>query len=257
MPIETEWSGRDPDKDALRSGIWQKLMAYGAAVTDPVGHIPNFVGAEEAAARLAELSIWRQAQVLKCNPDSPQIPVRRRALEEGKLVYMAVPRLVDERCFVELDPAQLAARGVAPAEAAPWRGALQHGRLVAFEEMRPIDLVISGCVAVSRSGGRTGKGAGFADLELGMLTELGLLRPETPIVTTVHPLQIVDDAQLPMMAHDAALDWIVTPEEAIQTHTPHPRPRGLDWNAIRPEQYATIPVLRLLRARLMNQEEGM
>ena len=35
--------------------------------------------------------------------------------------------------------------------------------------------------------------AGFADLELGLLRQMGLVQADTPIVTTVHPLQIVDN----------------------------------------------------------------
>ena len=33
--------------------------------------------------------------------------------------------------------------------------------------MPKLDFCVVGCVAVTRSGGRTGKGAGFADLEQG------------------------------------------------------------------------------------------
>jgi 5-formyltetrahydrofolate cyclo-ligase len=36
---------------------------------------------------------WPAARVVKANPDAPQLPVRRRALADGKVVYMAVPRL--------------------------------------------------------------------------------------------------------------------------------------------------------------------
>jgi 5-formyltetrahydrofolate cyclo-ligase len=174
--------------------------------------------------------------------------VRLRALRDGKLLYMAVPRLTDARCFVELRADDLAARAIDLADAARWQGALEHGRLVAFEQMQPIDLVVTGCVAVTRSGGRTGKGAGFADLELGMLRQLGLLRPGTPIVTTIHALQLVDDARLPMQPHDSALDWIVTPEQVIETHSPYPQPGGIDWDAVQPDQYEAIPALKVLRA---------
>ena len=124
---------------------------------------------------------------------------------------------------------------------------MRHGRLVALAEMTPIDLVIVGCVAVSRDGGRTGKGAGFADLELGILRQLGLVQADTPIVTTVHPLQIVASAQLPMLTHDWSLTWIVTPDEAIATSTQRAQPRGLQWEHLRPEQLETIPILRTLR----------
>jgi 5-formyltetrahydrofolate cyclo-ligase len=246
---EALWAGRHEGKDALREEIWAKLTEQAASPSNPFGHIPDFFGSDQAAARLAGLPIWQQAHVIKANPDAAQAPVRLRALQDGKLLYMAVPRLIDARCFVELSAAELSQRGIELASVARWQGALEHGRLVEFEEMRPIDLVVTGCVAVTRSGGRIGKGAGFADLELGMLRQLKLLRPGIPIITTVHDLQLVDDPRLPMQRHDSPLDWIVTPSEAIETHSPYPQPSGLDWNAIQPDQYESIPALKVLRAK--------
>ena len=243
---ETPWSGHHAAKDRLRTTVWARLKAQAAAVGDPVGHIPRFVGSAQAAVRLATLPMWQQATVIKCNPDAAQAPVRHRALQDGKVVYMAVPRLTQAHCFVQVTAAELCQRGIALDVAATHRGAMRHGRLVAWGDMRPIDLVVVGCVAVSRDGGRTGKGAGFADLELGMLRQHGLVQAETPIVTTVHPLQIVENGQLPMLAHDWSLAWIVTPDEAIATQSQRPQPTGLLWEQLRPEQLETIPVLRTL-----------
>jgi 5-formyltetrahydrofolate cyclo-ligase len=244
----TPWSGHDLVKDRLRTAVWTQLKVQGAAVGEPVGHIPRFVGNDRAAAQLAMLPIWQQARVIKCNPDQAQAPVRLRALQEDKILYMAVPRLIEERCFVELTAAELRQRGIALEVAATSRGAMQHGRLVALDAMSPIDLVVVGCVAVSRDGGRTGKGAGFADLELGLLRQHGLIRADTPIVTTVHALQMVPSAELPMRVHDWSLTWIVTPDEAIATTVQRTQPPGLLWEHLRPEQLATIPVLRARRS---------
>lgn len=248
-----DWSGYHPDKDNLRTEVWSLLKEKGVAVRDPFCHIPNFVGAQKAAEQLAALPIWQRAIAIKCNPDSPQIPVRLRALQEGKRLYMAVPRLTNTRCFVELTAEALQQKNIPLEDAAIARKALTYGRLVSFEEMQPIDLVMVGCVALTRQGGRTGKGAGFADLELAMLKEFGLVQADTPIVTTVHPLQIVENSRLPMQPHDWALNWIVTSEEAIETNTSYPRPAGLDWNTIRPEQYEQIPILRQLREQFANR----
>ncbi|MEG3974992.1 5-formyltetrahydrofolate cyclo-ligase [Microcoleus sp. herbarium8] len=245
--MKTDWIGYHHDKDKLRTEIWSLLKQQAASVGDAFGHIPNFVGAELAAERLASLSIWQQAKTIKCNPDSPQIPVRMRALQDGKRLYMAVPRLSDDRCFVELNAGDLQRQNVSIAESAIARKALACGKLVSFAEMEPIDLAIVGCVAVARNGGRTGKGAGFADLELAMLTEFGLVEIDTPIVTTAHPLQIVEDFRLPMQAHDWALNWIVTAQEVIETNTIYPRPIGLNWDSLRSEQLEQIPILRKLR----------
>ncbi|MEM7066601.1 MAG: 5-formyltetrahydrofolate cyclo-ligase [Cyanobacteria bacterium P01_B01_bin.77] len=238
------WSGRHSGKDALRQRIWSILKKHHVTHCDPVGHIPNFMGADIAADGLAATELWQRAQVIKCNPDSPQSAVRLRALTDGKTLYMAVPRLAHKKCFVELTASALKAQGVALDDAASMKGALVHGRLVAFEEMQPLDLVIVGCVAVSANGGRTGKGAGFADLELAMLRTCKLIAADTPIVTTVHDLQIVDAAELPMQKHDWGLDLVVTPMRSWRTGHRHSKPIGLDWDTIQPEQIANIPILK-------------
>jgi 5-formyltetrahydrofolate cyclo-ligase len=248
--MKTDWIGYHHEKDKLRTEIWSLLKQQAVSIGDPFGHIPNFVGAELAAEKLASLPIWQQAKTIKCNPDSPQIPVRMRALQDGKRLYMAVPRLTDDRCFVELTAEDLQRQNVSIAESAIAKNALTYGKLVSFAEMQPIDLVIVGCVAVTPNGGRTGKGAGFADLELAMLTEFGLVQTDTPIVTTAHPLQIVQDLRLPMQAHDWALNSIVTADEVIETNTSYPRPTGLNWDSLRSEQLKKIPILRKLQAQL-------
>ncbi|MEG3968746.1 5-formyltetrahydrofolate cyclo-ligase [Microcoleus sp. T2B6] len=259
--MKSDWIGYHREKDKLRGEIWSLLKQQAASIGDPFGHIPNFVGAQVAAEKLENLPIWQQAKTIKCNPDSPQIPVRMRALQDGKRLYMAVPRLTDDRCFVELTAEDLQRQNISIAESALAkpskriaRKALACGKLVSFAEMEPIDLVIVGCVAVTRNGGRTGKGAGFADLELAMLEEFGLIKTDTPIVTTVHPLQIVEDSRLPMQAHDWALNSIVTAQEVIETNTSYPRPIGLNWDSIRPEQLEKIPILRKLREQLTNNQ---
>jgi 5-formyltetrahydrofolate cyclo-ligase len=257
-PDSDEWQGRHPAKDALRQEIWATLKAHQATHRDPVGHIPHFVGAEAAAARLAALPCWQQAQVIKCNPDSPQKPVRLQALQDGKWLYMAVPRLARPQCFVALHRDRLTAQGIPLSTAANMRDALIYGQFVAFEDMQPIDLVVVGCVAVAATGGRTGKGAGFADLELALLRETGLVQATTPIVTTVHELQVVagdgrrpvpGDHRLPLQPHDWPLDWIVTRDRVIETHTQFPRPTGLDWAALQPDQIRQIPALQRLKPR--------
>jgi 5-formyltetrahydrofolate cyclo-ligase len=251
--IEGRWRGRSSKKDDLRTEIWSGLEKYKIAIGSPYSRIPDFVGAQEAAALLASLPVWQNARVVKCNPDPPQIPVRLRALQDGKLLYMPVPELVKDFPFVELDPADLSSRGIPFEEVAPSAGALLHGKRVQFTEMKPYDIVVVGCVAVTRKGGRTGKGGGFADLELGIFREMGLVTPETPIITTVHSKQLVESDRIVMFGHDSPLDWIITEQEVIETRTPYPQPRGVDWDAVQPDQYRDIPFLNSLKDRLKNE----
>lgn len=228
----------DRAKRAAREKVWALLEREGAAPPGVHGYIPDFVGAEQAAARLAELDAWRQARVVKANPDRAQLPVRVRALQEGKLLYMAVPRLADPEPFYLLDPATLsmgfevAATGSGAADAAP---------LVRLDKMRPVDLVVCGSVAVNRQGVRVGKGAGYSDIEVALLTEAGLIRPQTTIVTTVHQLQLTDD-ELPETEHDFSVDVIITPTETI-TCEPARRPPGIISNHLETAMLKNIPSL--------------
>lgn len=208
------------------------------------GRIPNFQGAERCAAQLEKIDAWQSARVLKTNPDSPQTAIRRRALAEGKTLYMAVPRLREEKCFFEL-----AANHVpSPQKAASIRGASQYGRRVGLEEMQAIDLIICGSVVVNRRGERLGKGGGYSDLEFALAREAGLISENTPIVTAVHPVQIVEE-DLPWRPHDIPVDYILAPEEIIRTAPAHPRPRGILWDFLDEEQIAAIPVLQRLQRK--------
>ncbi len=244
------WMGRNAEKDSLREMVWRALESQGASVGEIWGSIPDFRGASDAAERLAQLPVWKDAQVVKSNPDKSQEPVRLRALVDGKRLYMPVPQLAQELPFVRLDPVALVAKGVSFAEAASIEGALMHGERVNFSDMEQMDVLVVGCVACGRRGGRTGKGAGFADLELGIFSELGLVAPSAPIVTTVHDLQIVSDEALPLQGHDFPLDLIVTPSQVVVTEYRHVRPRGVTWSAVREDQFQDIPFLSELRTQL-------
>jgi hypothetical protein len=78
--------------------------------------------------------------VVKCNPDAPQLPLRILALRQGKRLFMAVPRLRQERCFLELDPRRLTGRERA---AASIRGAAQFGKPTLPKDMPKIDLIVT------------------------------------------------------------------------------------------------------------------
>jgi len=173
-------------KQAVRERIWTALEASGASPRGAHGRIPDFVGSDQAAARLTELPQWQAARVIKANPDRAQLPVRQAALTAGRLVYMAVPRLADIRPFFRLDPVELTRQSVSLDEVAAHQRAAEFAPKVGVSEMQPADLIVCGTVAVNRQGVRTGKGAGYSDIEVGMLAEAGLISPQTTIVTTVH-----------------------------------------------------------------------
>src|SRR5499433_822462 len=141
-------------KAALRQEVWSAMSAAKVArFPGAAGRIPNFAGAEAAAERLRATDVWRGAGTVKANPDSAQLPVRQRALEDGKTVYMAVPRLAAAEPFFALDPDHLAEP---PRKAASISGAARSARRVTLAGLSPVDVVVMGSVAVDEDGSRLG-----------------------------------------------------------------------------------------------------
>ena len=236
--LEGGRSDIEVEKAALREEVWRTLDAAKACEGSSYGRIPNFNGADDAAAQLAQQEFWESAGVVKVVPDSPQMPVRALALKDGKLIYMAVPALRELVPFVALDPEALS---VSPEAAADRHTAMQVGQRVDLDDMRPVDLVVTGSVAVNSTGARIGKGAGYGDIEVALLAEAGLIGPETIICTTVHDLQVVDRL-IPETNHDFHVDVIVTPTRVIST-TVRYRPGGIDWSRMPEAKVRAIPVL--------------
>lgn len=209
------------------------------------GRIPNFTGAEAAAELLRGMPEWQRATALKANPDSAQLPVRQRALEDGKIVYMAVPRLAEPEPFFALDPLTLTE---SPRKAASISGAGRSANRVTLADLSPVDLVVIGSVAVGEDGARLGKGGGFADLEFALASAAGLIGPQTICVTTVHELQVKPAGTIPLSEHDVPVDFLITPERLIDCRDgQHARPTaGIRWDDLTDEKIAAIPLLTAL-----------
>ena len=231
------------DKATVRERVWDDLEGSGEArfPFPPHGRIPNFAGADEAADRLAEQPEWQAASAIKANPDAPQLPVRRRALREGKTVYMAVPRLADEQCFLKLDPDDLEDYDAATTVS----GSSTHGEQVGPDALEEIELIVSGSVGVTADGDRIGKGEGYSDLEYAILRGLGLVDAETPVATTIHERQLVDEP-VSIDEHDVSMALVVTPERTIRPDD-REQPTGIDWDLLTDERLEEIPVLQRLR----------
>ena len=228
-------------KDKTRKETWAAMDREGVSrFPGAEGRIPNFAGAKLAAERLSGHRLWKRAQTIKANPDSPQTHARRIALEQGKQLVMAVPRLRDPHPFRLLDPKSLSKKEIR--EAATIKGALRHGRVVAEEELPEIDFVLCGSVAVNLNGARVGKGGGYSDLEFALLVEAGRIDDHTAVGTIVHPIQIVRE-NLMMLDHDLPIDLIATPRTLIDVERAYRRPRGILWDHLQPPQIREIPIL--------------
>ena len=230
------------DKQSARQAIWDRLKDERLArfPFPPHGRIPNFAGAAEAAKRLFDVPTWRDAKRIKVNPDSPQRYVRIEALKRGIEVFVPTPRL--RAGFKRLDPKRIPFEDI-PAAAALSKG-FKHAEDVALADMPQLDAIVTGCVAVTRTGHRAGKGEGYSDIEYAILRELG--HDAVPVATTVHPVQIVDG--FPTESNDLPLSCIVTPDETIIVADPPPAPGRIEWDRLSERDLADMPILADLKA---------
>lgn len=228
------------DKQAARAWVWDRLDEEGVArfPFPPQGRIPNFEGAPEAARRLLDHELLEDANTVKVNPDAPQRFVRQLALEDSITVYVPTPRL--RGGFHRLDPGVI---GDDLEDAAKLSKMEAYAEPVGLEALPEMDVIVAGSVAVTRSGHRAGKGEGYSDLEYAILRELG--HGPAPVVSTVHPLQVVE--AIPRDETDVPLSVLCTPETTIEVDDPPLAPEGIDWSLLSEERLDEMPVLRKLR----------
>ncbi|CAJ2666319.1 unnamed protein product [Trifolium pratense] len=255
MAVEEEESSLKDDPKAwkwvIRKRIWDLMERNNFAQNPrPVHHrIPNFVGASIAADKMRELDVFRTAQCVKVNPDSPQKQVRFLTLSDGKKLLTPQPRL--RTGFFSVIESNMLTSGTIK-EACTSVGVAKYGRPIGLDEKIKVDLIVIGSVAVDpKTGARLGKGEGFAELEYGMLRYMGAIDDSTLVVTSVHDCQLVDDIPVDkLLIHDVPVDIICTPTQVIFTHTSIPKPQGIYWDKLSPEKLGQIRILRELKRRI-------
>lgn len=247
---------RTPWKWVIRQRIWDLMEERDIArFPRPVHHrIPNFDGADRAAARLATLPEFIDAKCVKVNPDTPQKGVRYRVLEEGKTLLTPQPRL--RTGFFSILRKDSLPEGVDVKDVIISKGVAKHGTPIGLNEEYIVDLVVVGSTAVCpNTGARVGKGEGFAELEWGILSLQGNLEAETTlVVTSVHDEQVVDMPQATLTKHDVPVDVIVTPTKVIRVPNRKPKPSGVFWDLLSPQKLSQIRVLQQLKREIEERD---
>ena len=230
-----------PTKQSARQAVWDELTAekLSAFPFPPHGRIPNFKGAKDAALRLFKEPEWRNAKRIKVNPDSPQKYVRAEALRRGIVVYVPTPKL--KAGFLKLDPAKIPYDAIN--KASQMSRCAEWAEPTALKDLPQLDAIVTGCVAVTDTGRRAGKGAGYSDIEFAILRELG--HDAVPVATTVNDVQVV--GAFPIESNDLPLTVIATPTQTIRIKNPPSPPDAIEWDRLSDQDLEDMPVLRELR----------
>lgn len=228
-----------------REQLWTGLRSV--AIPDSRFHyrfsefIPDFAGSVQAMDALCALPAYQQARHVFVTPDNSLIELRRRLLQAG--VSLVVSSYNMASGFYLLRP------GAVPTGHelyGAWPDGLAHfGEPLDLESLSLLgrfDFVATGASAVSTSGVRFGRGHGFFDLEWRIFSDMGLVSNHTPLATVVHDLQVLDKKLFPS-PDDVLVDWICTPTRTLSVPRDTPRPRGVQWKDISPEQRQANPAL--------------
>ncbi len=192
------------EKRKIRELIWKRLEKEGVALFPNWGRIPNFRGVKKSVELLKTLPEWKRAKAIFVSPDTPQRLVRKEALQSGKKLIVATPKLREG--FLLLFPEQIKDID----EAVRIRGMFKYGKKVYWDPPAP-DLIVIGSVAVDLEGNRLGKGGGFGDREIKFFKER---YGKIPVITNIHELQIVE--RVPTDPWDEKVDIIVTNKRVLR-----------------------------------------
>lgn len=198
------------EKENLRNQIWDLIKENGISKRPQgdYGRIPDFKGAKIAAERLSRTIEWANSEIIFCSPDSAQKHVRELALKHNKDLIMATPKIEQGYLLIKGEFMENSEEKIA----STIKGAFKYGKQIS--KIPKVDMVVEGSVAVDMNGNRLGKGGGYADKEISELINQKSVNTQTPIVTTIHPLQIVN--KVPLEIHDQKINMIVTPSEVIR-----------------------------------------
>jgi len=205
-----------------------------------------------AAQRLAASEHFQRARVVKVHPSLNANALRELCYAAGKLVLVP-PLPGSDFLYIQVDGNDVPAHQ--RAFASTKRGFKRFGRpILSLLDVPAVDLVVVASTAVCpANGARLGKGAGYGEVEWGILAALGRVSDHTTVATLVHDVQLVSESELPreaMAGHDLPVDLIATPQQLVYTGRAQiawQKPEGIDWSLITAQMAVDIGALRQLR----------
>lgn len=250
-PVEDK--PKEVTKRAIRLATWQKIKDQKLSPLrrfTVFNKIPNFIGADKAAELLAETEEFKKANSIKVNIDLAQEQVKLEVIKANKTLFVP-PAQKSPNVYAKIKSCNSEVVDLAAQKKIiKLQGAEDTFEEIDINNIEKLDMVVVGSCAVSRQGHRIGKGNGYVDLDVGILTYLGVITKDTLIVTTVHEVQVYDTLPEELFqTYDLPLDLIVTPTEVIRVSNRLSRPAGIQWNLLSSRRLEIVPVLKSIKER--------
>ncbi|KAI4653427.1 hypothetical protein J4E93_001193 [Alternaria ventricosa] len=265
-------AGVDSNRKLIWASVYRTLLQHALPDArfnhDYMSFTPDFRGSASAIDRLTTLPCYQSAAVILITPDNSLEQLRCRALKDGKKVLVATYRL--RRGFVLLHPGHIAESKYEIAACLDGMEKPGVGRSVSLAQMRDeglrVDMCVTGGLVFNAQGVTIWEGHNLFEIQWAMLSDLGVLHTQTPVVAVVHDCQVVDEIALgvekvtPMRKGEVQCDFVVTPDAMYEIEGAVKPSGGVDFDAVDPEGVENIPPLQELRGiRMMEkimQKEG-
>lgn len=238
MPENSAISSIDEKEDSVdqRLRTWRRVRPQLAryAIPDSRLHhdiaafVPNFQKSSIAIDRVLGLDSYKSAAVVFASSDNSLEHLRYRVLKDGKKLLVATRDL--RRGFVLIDPRKISEDRYELASCLDGMEKPGVGRHVTLAQLQEegvaVNMFVMGAWVVSRRGSQLWSNGETSRLAWLLLADRGILRTETPVISVVHGCQLVDEEEVEAVdkqnqLEDLQCDYIVSPNEVIQTKEPH------------------------------------
>ncbi|NMA06325.1 MAG: methenyltetrahydrofolate synthetase [Ruminococcaceae bacterium] len=231
-------------REIIRDRIMEVARPDSRFCFDFAEFITDYIGSGECAKLLADTEIYKKAEVIFITPDNNLEKFRERAFIDKKTVVITNYGIT--RGFFLIRPGDIPEGKEEAASLLDGVGRYwSHKTLKELkEEVKRIDMMVTGASAMTPGGLRFGKGHGFFDLEWAMTRSFGLVDESTPVFGVGHSCQVMD-ADVAREEYDTVMDYIVTEKEIITTDRKVKKPDcGIVWERLAPGMLESIPPLR-------------
>lgn len=232
-----------PSVSSRSKDEWRAVLAGLAEDDGPPRHTWG-----RLAQLLRGLPAYRAARRLFVAPSPVLAQVRINVLLDGKELLMPAPGLKDG--FYLCRPFTIPFGDLA--YATTYRGLSRFAQLLDNRAVgkAPVDMLVTGVVAVDPRGGRLGSGKGFFDLACALLAELHVYDPGRAEVWGVAgDVQMVPE-ELPVEPWDVVLDGVITPADVHRFAEGEPRRVKIYWDCLPLERFRRMnPFWKLYQGR--------
>ncbi len=236
------------EKEKIRREVWVSLQKVARPDSrfhwDFTAFIPDYTGSEVCAQRIRAMPAYQRAAVVLVTPDNNLEVLRASCLADGKL--LVVPTYALGRGFLCLERGDVPPGG--EELAATLDGLDRFGHPYSLEKVSTEqcpNILVTGASVLNRQGVRLSVGPSYFDLEWLILSGLGIVPLDVPIIAAVHDCQVVNWPCAPL-PYSVVMDCIVTPTQVIETDSHSTRPGEDAWSTLPWHVISDIPFVHQL-----------